>query len=320
MLQASRRSSRMRKILADAAMAARLFHAAMAAGFLLSPTIVMAHSPLSVTLGIGAQYDSNLSIEEADIPIRKGDEALLLSASVQLVPVDSKTTTLRFGYAFDEERNTDLTDVNLTIHGVSAGIARRVGKVMIGADYQFNHILLGGSRYLEMHTASPSASSFLSRNLFVRAALTWQRKDFITVDPLDAETTMLSLDGYRFFARRKGYIALGFRADSERTTAEQFRFDAVQVSARAQIPFKVGKAQWKARLGYSYQERDYLAPTPSIGKERHETRSTFSAGLEIPVIAKVTFRPQARYVDRRSNVAFYDYREHIISAQFLLKL
>ncbi len=296
----------------------------LAAGLALWPTLASARSPFSASLGIGAQYDSNISIEEADIPTRRGDYARLLQGSLSVTPIDTKATTLRLGYSIDDERNAELSDVNITIHALSAGIAHRFGKpgraAMSGADYQFSQVLLGGKRYLDIHTVSPSLSAFVGRNLFLRTAATYQHKDFTEVDPLDATTLTLGADAYRFFAKRAGYVAIGVRGDHERTRAAQYRFDAVQASVRVQIPVHVGKALWKARLGYAYQNRDYLAPWPTLGAARHETRSTFSAGLEVPVIKGVTLRPQARYVDRRSNVAFYDYREHVLSMTATLKL
>lgn len=292
----------------------------LAAGLALWPTLANARSPFSATFGIGAQYDSNISIEEADIPTRRGDYALLTQASVSITPLDTRSTSLRFGYSLDDERNAQLSDVNITIHALSAGVSHRFGKAMSGADYQFSHVLLGGKRYLDIHTASPSLSAFVSRNLFVRVAGTYQQKNFVEVDPLDATTMTVGVDGYRFFAKRRGHVAISLRADHERTRAEQYRFDAQQASVRVQIPVHVGKALWKARVGYAFQNRDYLAPFPTLGEARHETRSTITAGLEIPVIAGVTLRPQGRYVDRRSNLAFYDYREHVLSLTATLKL
>lgn len=287
---------------------------------LFAPSLAGARSPLSVSLGVGVQYDSNISIEEADLPTRRGDEALLLQGSIQLTAAETKRTTLRFGYSYDDERNRTLDQVNITLHGASASLTRRLGRAAVAADYQFNHVLLGGKRYLEIHSVSPSIAGFVDRNLYLRLGATWQRKDFTEVDPLDSDTTLVSLDAFRFFARRKGYVAIGLRADSEHTEATQYRFGAIQGSVRVQVPIHVGKGMWRARAALAYQEREYLAPWFALDEERRETRLTLSAGLEVPVIKGVTLRPQARYVDRHSNVAFYDYREHVLSMTASLKL
>lgn len=274
----------------------------------------------SATISAGAQYDSNVSVDDADISARKGDEAALLSVNLRALPIDSRAVTLRFGYDFDETLYADITDYDLEIHTASAGLAVRQGKVTLGADYQFSHILLDGDGYLDMHIASPSISGFAGRNLFVRAAYTYLRKSFATSRNLDADTDMASLDAYRFFSRRKGYIALGLRYEEENAKGPQYDYRGLQGSVKAQIPFRLFKTNARARLGYTYGERDYLNITPSIGKERFEKRSTFNLGLEVPMTKVLTFKPSLRLVDRDSNNPVYDYKEHVITALLSYKL
>jgi hypothetical protein len=207
--------------------------------------------PFTLTLGIGAQYDSNISVDDGDFNVRKGDESLLLSVAASFTPLATKKTTLRFGYSYDDARNRDLTDFDLAVHSASASLSRRFGKLTASVDYQYSHVLLGEHAYLGMHLASPALSAFATPHVFVRAAVTYLRKDFVTADRLDANTTMVGVDAYRFFARHKGYVAIGFRADDEWTTGPEFRYGAWQASARTQIPVKIGKFETKARLGYT---------------------------------------------------------------------
>lgn len=285
-----------------------------------TPAPTARSTPLvALTLGIGAQHDSNVSIDDADLNIRQGDGALLLSAGVTLTPLATPRTTLRFGYGHDEVRNESLTDYDLAIHAATAGISHRFGKITGALDYQYSHVLLGDERYLAMHMASPSLSLFATPHLFVRTAVTFVNKNFATVDRLDADTTMVGLDAYRFFARRKGYVALSLRADDEWTTGPEFRYGAWQAGLRTQLPFRVLGADLRARLGYAYQRRDYGEITPSIGAPRRESRSTWTAALDIPLGRRLTLRPQLRYVDRHSNVAIYDYRQRVVSTMLVWK-
>jgi hypothetical protein len=276
--------------------------------------------PFTLTLGIGAQYDSNISVDDGDLNVRKGDESLLLSVAASFTPLATRKTTFRFGYSYDDARNRDLSDFDLAVHSASASLSRRIGTLTASVDYQYSHVLLGEHAYLDMHLASPALSAFATPHVFVRAAVTYLRKDFMTADQLDANTTMVGIDAYRLFARRKGYVAIGFRADDEWTTGPEFRYGAWQASARTQIPVKIGKFETKARLGYTYQRRDYSEITLAIGEKRHEQRSTFSASFDVPVRPGVTFRPQARFIDRHSNVALYDYRQQLFSATLLWKI
>jgi hypothetical protein len=274
---------------------------------------------VALTLGIGVQHDSNVSIDDADLNLRKGDDGLLLSAGITLTPLATRRTTLRLGYSYDEIRNRELTDFDLAIHGASASVTRRFGRLTAGLDYQYSHVLLDGERYLAMHMASPSMSAFATPHLFVRGAVTFLRKDFATVAPLRADTTMVGLDAYRFFARRKGYVALSARVDDERTDGPEFAYKAWQASLRGQVPFRLLGASLRARLGYTFQRRDYSDITPSIGEKRRETRSTLTAALDVPLSRTLTLRPAVRYVDRHSNVAVYDYRQTVVSTMLVWK-
>lgn len=275
---------------------------------------------LALTLSAGVQYNSNIGVDDADFQVRKGDGSALLGAGVTLTPVATRRTTLRFSYSYDDARNFNLTDYDLAIHAAGAGFARRFGKLNAAVDYQYSHVILGDDAYLDMHLVSPSLSAFATRNLFLRGAFTWLRKDFVTANRLDARTAMLGADAYRFFARRKGYVALGVRGDDERTTGPEFAFRAIQASVRAQVPLRPLGKDARVRLGYAWQLRDYTAITPSIGARRHETRSTLNAALDVPLSPHLTLRPTARYIDRRSNVELYRYKEKSASLALAWKL
>lgn len=275
---------------------------------------------LAVTLGTGAQYQSNVSVDEADFNTRQGDQGLLLSASARLTPLSTRKTTISVGYAFDDTINRDLTDFNLALHTVSASATHRVGKAVLAADGQYTRVVLGSRRYLDIAMVSPSVSAFVAPRLFVRGAATWTRKDFTTADRLDAETLTLAADAYRFFAKRKAYIAVGLRGDDESAKDRAFSFRAAQASLRGQVPLRLAGTDIKARLGYAWQVRDYRAPTLSIGADRHENRSTITGSLDIGLAKGLTLRPQLRYVDRRSNVAIYHYKEHTVATMLLWKI
>lgn len=277
-------------------------------------------APLAITLGVGAQYQSNVAVDEADFNVRQGDQGLLLSASARFTPLATRKTSISIGYAFDDTINRDLTDFNLAIHGISASATHRIGKVTFAADGQFTRVVLGNRRYLDIAMASPSVSAFVTPRLFLRGALTWLRKDFTTVDRLDAETLVASADAYRFFAKRKGYVAIGVRGDDESASDRAFSFRAIQGSVRAQLPLRIAATDIKARLSYAWQLRDYRAPTLSIGANRHENRSTITGSLDIGVAKGLTLRPQVRFVDRRSNVAIYRYKEHTVSTMLVWKI
>ncbi len=274
---------------------------------------------LGLTLGVGAQYDSNVVIDDADSSRRNGDGGLLTTGTLSFAPVQTRKTNVRVAYSFDGVTNFKLTDVNLAIHGGSLALSRRMGKVTFGLDYQLNHIVLGSRPYLDVHLVSPSLALFVKPRLYVRGAYSYQSKNFTSANRLDARTSLVSLDAYRFFAKRKGYIALGVRGDDERASGPEFTYRAIQGSARVQIPLRIFGTDAKARASVTYSDRSYTNETRSIGARRSEQRSTISAGIDLPLGKRMTLRPLYRFVDRRSNIPVFNYRAHFASTMLVVK-
>jgi len=293
-------------------------------GLILSCATVPAEAadgrPFTATVAVGTQYDSNVSIEEADINLRRGDPGILFSATASYTPVAETQGTIRLGYSYDAIFNQDLHEFDLEIHTLTASGSYKFGKVQVGLDYRYNNVQLGRAPYLVMHSASPSVSAFVTPRLFIRAAYTGTDRQFTTFDKLDGTSQTLAIDAYRFTGRRRGYLAVGLRRDVEDTTAREFRFDGWQVSARAQVPVKLGRTRLKARLAYTFGERHYSDVTPSIGIRREERRSTWTGGVDLGITGNLTLKPQLRLTDRDSNVRVYDYRETVVSTVLSLKL
>jgi Surface lipoprotein assembly modifier len=268
---------------------------------------------LTLTAAIGAEYDSHVSAEPNDVTTSRGDKAALLSASATFKLVNTKPVTLRVGYDFDQTLYEDATDFDLQIHALSAGASLRKGKATLGVDYRFSHFRMNGDRFLDLHSISPSVAGFVSRRIFVRTALTYSEKSFATAVTLNAKTYAANVDVYRYFARRRGYIAVGGRYDYEDTAGLAFKYHGFQTNVRVQVPVSLFKQAARVRVSYAYNQRDYRYDTASIGAPRKERRSTFAATLEAPLSRHLTIQPQFRYVDRASNVAIADYREHVMS-------
>ena len=293
------------------------------AGFLVCaalPLTAVRASPLSGSFSLGAEYDSNVSIDETDLNARQGDAAALVSASVDLKAVNTKSVTLNLGYSYDGTFRQNIKQYDLDIHQALAGLAVKRGKASFNLDYKFAYIRLDGGSFLNLNYVSPSLSGFISDRVYARLGYSYLKKAYKISDALDAETRTVSFDIYRLFAGRKAYVAIGLRQDDENATGPQYDYRARQASVRAMVPFRLVGAPIKLRLSYAYGERDYQNETPSIGERRAEKRSTYGVALDVPLIRRLTFKPSFRYVDRTSNVPLFDYREHTINGVLQYRL
>ncbi|WP_295446196.1 hypothetical protein [Sphingorhabdus sp. EL138] len=280
-----------------------------------SPSGVRAadRGPLSFELRTGVQHDSNVIVEQTDVNTSRADDAVLLGASAKYRFAKFGKTELSVGYSFDETVHANLTDYDLQIHRASLEGMTRIGKLAIGADARFFHILLGGKPFLNMQTVSPSISGFISKRLLVRGGYTYVRKVFSTAKSLDADTHNTDASASYFFMRRLGYVNLALRYERERTTDPTRAFDGLQVSGNVLIPSDSALKGSKVRLGVGYRDRRYKNITPSIGAARHEQRVSVNASADIPVVKHVILRPEFRMADRASNDPFRNYDNAISS-------
>jgi hypothetical protein len=280
-----------------------------------SSSVVFAadRGPFSFEFRAGVQHDSNVVVEQTDVSTTNADDAVLVGASARYRFAKFGKTELSAGYGFDQTAHANLTDYDLQIHRASLEGATRIGKVAIGADARFFHILLGGKPFLDMHTASPSISGFVSKDLFLRGGYTYLRKVFSTAKGLDADTHTADASASYFFMRRLGYFNLALRYEKERTTDPTRAFDGLQVSGNVLIlGDKVAKGS-KLRLGIAYRDRWYKNITPSIGEPRHEERVSINASADIPIVQHIVLRPEFRMASRASNYPFTNYDNTISS-------
>lgn len=292
---------------------------ASAAALATVPALAKDEKPFSLVVTAGAEYDSNVSVEQTDVITREGDVLAILGVEAKYKAKVAEKTSFTLGYEFEQTLHSDFTDFDMQTHTMSAGVDTRVAGVGLGLDYSFFHILLGGDGFLDMHQITPSVSGFVSKSIYLRGSYSYLDKDFKAIDSRDAENHQVEGDAYYFFMKNKAYLSLGARYEQENTVDPALDYDGFQLSANLQLPISLLDRAGKVKFGYSYRERQYDNITPSIREKRHENRSTFKAGAELPLIGKFTLKPEYRYVDRNSNYAFSDYNEHVVTGTLSYK-
>lgn len=265
---------------------------------------------LSLELKIGAEYDSNVSVPDADLLADEGSVAALLGANVEFKPVSGKNGSLKFGYKFDQSLYADVDEFNLQTHALTVGGDAKLDKATLGADYSFYHIRLGGDAFLDMHVISPSVSGFVTKKLYARGHYNYFDKSFSTLSNRDATAHNVGLTMYRFFANPKGYISLGAQLESESAVDPALDLSGYELSSNLQLPVSGLNDDARVNFGISYRERDYDNITPSINEIRTEDRLRFRTLFETPLTDHLGIQFQYRYTDRNSNFPTADFIEH----------
>lgn len=272
-------------------------------------------SPFSIELSAGAEYDSNVSVNEIDVDTGADDFAAVFDADLGFSHDLGSDTELDLGYSFSQSLHEDFTNFDLQSHFASAGLTHDFGAFDLGGAYRFIYTRLGGSGFLTLQQVSPYVTKFFGKKLFVRADYTYTDKDFHNRIDRDADVHAGGADIYYFLNGVRTYIVVGYKYESEDAVDPQFDFNGHNIKARISQRIPIGERDAKLRLGWRYETRDYSSVTPSIGVERDDDRHRLQAEIEVPFSDWLFGQLDYEYSDFSSNLPSADYKQHVASAR-----
>ena len=117
----------------------------------------------SAEVGFGAEYDSNVSIDELDASINQSDYALSVDAELEVEQQLSATTDLTLTYDFSQNNYDRFSNLDRQTHRVGADINSGLGPVNTGLSLYYINARLDNEAFLEYYRASPYVSGFLAK-------------------------------------------------------------------------------------------------------------------------------------------------------------
>lgn len=287
---------------------------ATAFGLSMSAALATDEKPWSLQLKAGASYDDNVVIEQIDTKAGVGDSAANFALSAGYKFVDTKTDKLSIGYDFTQSLHSKLSAFDIQNHDLSISGSTELDGATLGATYTFYHLLLGGRNFLDLHMVNPSILVPVTSHVFVRGAYLYMYKSFLGVNSnRSASHHQPEAQVFYFFDESRAYVQAGGDYEIENANGPEFTYKGYALNTSLQLPLNVMSHDVKLTAGYTYLHRYYDNITPSIGAKRRETRSTVTAGLEIPLVNRFSFLLGDRYVDSISNLPTAKYTENVIS-------
>ena len=130
----------------------------------------------SAEVGIGGEYDSNVSVEEVDATSGEGDYALNMDLGLEANKGLSQDIDLSATYDFSQTLYDEFSQVDRQTHIL--GTALTINSDVIDSDLSFYYInsRLDGEKFLELYRVSPAVSGFLARKWFARGAYVYSDK------------------------------------------------------------------------------------------------------------------------------------------------
>jgi|GEM_PF-422961 len=272
-------------------------------------------SPLNFELNIGVEYDSSVSISEVDDNTAADDFALVFDADVDYEKNLSKNTSLNLSYSFSQSLHDEFTDFNLQTHFATADIAHDFGNYDIGGSYRYIFTLLDNDNFLTLQQLSPYFSTFVGKNLYLRADYTYIDKEFDVFEERDATANSVGADVYYFLEGTRRYFVLGYQYRDEDADDAQFDFESQNYKIRFVQRFQLGKRDMIGKLFARFDARNYDSITRSIGEVRDDDRTRIGAELEIPINDKASILVEYEYSEFDSNLPAADKTQNIIAVK-----
>jgi len=266
-------------------------------------------------VGVGGEYDTNVSVDEVDLSSGQSDYALTADFELGLRHRFSPKTRGALNYNISQSSYREFSRVDRLTQIVGADLSTELGGASAGLSTYYIDSRLDGRGFLQYLRVSPSLSGFLSRRWFGRGAYVYSERDIDQRPLRDATTNTGEIDLYYFHRGLRSYANVGYRYRDEDAVAPELDFRAHALKLRYIRRFDILDRKAKAEFAARYEVRDYTSEEPTIGKPRDDRRLRWKIDFEIPVSTRFTWQVYYSYGDYESNLPRADFTQTIFGSR-----
>ena len=270
-------------------------------------------------VAVGAEYDSNVSVEEVDRASNASDIALTIDAGGEVEQSLGERAEIGLTYDFSQSLYREFSQVDRQTHILGGDLRWAFDAADADVSAYYIHSRLDRKKFLELYRVSPAISGFLAKQWFARTAYVYQDKTIEERPLRDAITHSGEVDLYYFARGLRSYVNMGYRYKDEDANAAQLDYKSHSVKLRFIQRIEFASRLTKLELSWRYEDRDYTSETPSIGERRRDKRHRLRADFEIPVLERAAVLFYYAYGDYNSNLERVDYTQNIAGARFIFR-
>ncbi len=270
----------------------------------------------SVELGVGLEYDSNVSIDEVDVTSSESDYALTMDAEFRARQQFTDKTEGSLTYDLSQSLYQEFSLVDRQTHLIGGDVDTRLNGVRANLSVYYIHSRLDNDPFLTLYRTSPALSGFINKKWFARGAYVYSDKRIEDSPERNAITHSGELDLYYFNRGLRSYFNLGYKHRNE--DARLARLDYISHTVKLRYVHRMDLFQRLVKMEFSwrYEDRNYRSITPTIGEQREDDRSRWGVNVEFPVAEKTTFQFYYGYGDYESNYPTSDYVQNVVGTRF----
>lgn len=271
----------------------------------------------SARVGLGVEYDSNVSVDEVDITSSESDYALILDTEFRVRQRFSEKTEGSLTYDLNQSRYQEFSLVNRQTHMIGGDLDTKVNGARAGLSAYYIHSRLDNDPFLTLIRLSPSLSGFVSKKFFLRGAYVYSDKGIEENSERDAITHTGEADLYYFHRGLRSYINIGYKYKDENARIARLDYSSHNFKARYVLRFDIFDRLAKGEVSWRFEDRDYRSITESIMAKRRDKRHRWGLNLEIPLEENSLFQLYYGYGDYDSNYPSSDYNQDVLGMRFI---
>lgn len=267
--------------------------------------------PWRLRVGLGGEYDDNLTVEEQDLATDQADFATVLELEGGYRFQVPKPYEADISYSVYQSLYDDYSQFDLQTHTLGLTGSRDFDGVEAGLSYAYSYMFLGREGFMQSHRFTPNAGFSLPHDLYASLSYNLENKDFrkTTDNGRDAVNQAVGGDLFAFFLENKGYVQVGYRLENENAAVDEFDYWGHTVLAAVQVP---AWYETKARLSVKYQGKEYRHLNPDIGEERDDTKQTVGLMISRKFLGRYEAKVDYQHIDSDSNLESNDYTENVL--------
>ncbi|MCP3675199.1 MAG: hypothetical protein GY829_12110 [Gammaproteobacteria bacterium] len=273
-----------------------------------------------MSLTIGAEYNSNLTVEELDLNATIGGSLVNIDLITDYRFQLTEESSLQIAYDFSQSLHRDYSEYNYQSHGFSTSFETKLGDTTASLDYSYYDSSLDDTGLITFAMLTPAIYFMINDEFLISGEYSQFEKDFDDLKERDAIAKTGSVSAFYFFNDAKSYMRIAIRNTNEDADSNQLDYEDFTTSLSIKTPATWIKSGAFFKASYSFSDRDYEHITHSIGEIRTEQKNYFVSTFSIPVNETTDIIAALEMTNRSSNfpVANYDENRLMLSVQFSL--
>ncbi|MCF6220652.1 MAG: hypothetical protein L3J65_06030 [Robiginitomaculum sp.] len=270
-------------------------------------------------LGVGASYNSNVSVTELDNNSGANDSQASLYGLIRYDKDFGENTEFYVRYRYSQTNHSKFSRFDRQTHSLASRIVHDFGSFDAGINYSYYDAALDNDGFLSAHRFSPYIRKRFNKKVMARAFYAYSDKNFDTSIARDAHENEGGVDIYYFIDSVRQYIQTQYSYKDVNSFGPQFDYGAHKVRVRYSKRIPLNGKRLRVRGTYRFEQRNYDSVTPSILAVRDDTKHRFIVEVQYPITDKVFGELEYLHAVNNSNLPAVDYNRDLLTATISVK-